>query len=230
MRYFTNRLGRCGLALALGAGAIVAGTGGGSNAAAAPPTPGVTATTVTVGSISDISSPMPGSVRGGQDRDRGLLRLHQQPGRGERTQVGARRPGQRLLVGNGGQRGTEHRQERLCHRRGFSLLDGAEQPAIDANKLPMVTQVLTPACTLTPTCTRPSPWSTGESITGPFKWLKSKYPAAVKAVGDDRLQHRRRRSSPPSTIGTSPEPGLQVGVLAGTPATPRPPSCPTSSR
>src|ERR1700722_5000857 len=66
MRYFTNRMGRWGLALVIGAGASVAGTGGGSKAAsaAAPPTPGITATTVTVGSISDISAPVPGLFGG----------------------------------------------------------------------------------------------------------------------------------------------------------------------
>ncbi|MGA8370000.1 MAG: ABC transporter substrate-binding protein, partial [Acidimicrobiales bacterium] len=54
-----------GIALVMGASAIGAGTGGSVAAsAAAPPTPGVTPTTVTVGSISDISAPVPGLFEG----------------------------------------------------------------------------------------------------------------------------------------------------------------------
>jgi ABC-type branched-subunit amino acid transport system substrate-binding protein len=66
---------------------------------------------------------------------------------------------------------------------GFSLLDGGEQAAVDAGKVPMITQVLTPALYLDPNVYSPIPEINGGEATGPFKWLKSKYPADVKAVG-----------------------------------------------
>jgi ABC-type branched-subunit amino acid transport system substrate-binding protein len=66
---------------------------------------------------------------------------------------------------------------------GFSLLDGAEQPAIDAGKVPVVTQVLSPSLYTDPNLYAAIPLVTGGEADGPFKWLKSKYPQAVKHVG-----------------------------------------------
>src|SRR5665213_4593179 len=54
----------CGLALALGGGALSAVVTDAGAATTAGATPGVTATTITVGSISDISSPIPGLFEG----------------------------------------------------------------------------------------------------------------------------------------------------------------------
>jgi ABC-type branched-subunit amino acid transport system substrate-binding protein len=66
---------------------------------------------------------------------------------------------------------------------GFSLLDGGEQTAIDTYKVPMITQTLDPKLDLDPNVYAPIPVVNGGEGTGPFKWLKSKYPQAVKSVG-----------------------------------------------
>jgi ABC-type branched-subunit amino acid transport system substrate-binding protein len=66
---------------------------------------------------------------------------------------------------------------------GYSLLDSAEQPAIDAAKLPTITEVLSPTLYKDPNLYSAIPLAAGGEISGPFKWLKSKYPQAVKAVG-----------------------------------------------
>jgi hypothetical protein len=66
---------------------------------------------------------------------------------------------------------------------GFSLLDGAEQSAVDTFKVPMITQVLDPKLDLDPNLYAPIPLVNGGEASGPFKWLKSKYPQAVKSVG-----------------------------------------------
>jgi ABC-type branched-subunit amino acid transport system substrate-binding protein len=66
---------------------------------------------------------------------------------------------------------------------GFSLLDGAEQPAIDAGKVPVVTQVLDTKLYGDPNLYAAIPLVQGGETDGFFKWLKSKYPQDVKAVG-----------------------------------------------
>jgi hypothetical protein len=63
MKNSRSRTMRRGLVTALGLSTLVAltGTSGAAErATGAAPVPGITATTVTVGSISDISSPVPG--------------------------------------------------------------------------------------------------------------------------------------------------------------------------
>src|SRR6202020_1156237 len=66
---------------------------------------------------------------------------------------------------------------------GFSLVDGSEQPIIDANKIPMISQVLTPSLFKDPNVYSAVPAVNNGDIEGPFKWIKSKYPADVKASG-----------------------------------------------
>ncbi len=66
---------------------------------------------------------------------------------------------------------------------GFSLLDGAEQPIVDANKLPMVTETLNPATFTDPNVYSAVPMVNNGGIEGPYKWLKSKYPSAANALG-----------------------------------------------
>jgi ABC-type branched-subunit amino acid transport system substrate-binding protein len=66
---------------------------------------------------------------------------------------------------------------------GFSLLDGSEQPAVDAAHLPVVTQVLTPAYYSDPNLYAAVPLVNNGEIDGPFKWLKKKYPQDIQHVG-----------------------------------------------
>ena len=185
MRYFTNRMGRCGLALVIGAGAIVAGTGGGSNAAsaAAPPTPGITATTVTLGSISDISAPVPGLFEGSKiGTEAYFAYINSQGGvNGRKLVLDARDSA--FSSGTIANETQSIAKNDFAIVGGFSLLDNAEQPIIDANKLPTVTEVLNPSLYLDPNLYSAVPAVNGGNTTGPYKWLKSKYPSSVKAVG-----------------------------------------------
>jgi branched-chain amino acid transport system substrate-binding protein len=183
MRYFTTKLGRCGLALAVGAGAIVAGTGGGSNAAAAAPTPGVTATTVTVGSISDISSPVPGLFEGSKiGAEAYFAYINSQGGvNGRKLVLDAHDSA--FSSGTISNATQSIAKNDFAIVGGFSLLDNAEQPIIDANKLPIITEVLNSSLYVDPNLYSAAPMVTGGNITGPYKWLKSKNPAAVKALG-----------------------------------------------
>jgi ABC-type branched-subunit amino acid transport system substrate-binding protein len=153
------------------------------DAAAATPTPGVTAKTVTVGSISDISAPIPGLFTGAKVGTQAYFAyINSQGG------VNGRK-----LILNGMDSafssGTVASEAQNIARNdfaivgGYSLLDGSEQSAVDAGKVPMITQVLTPSLDSDPNLYSAVPLVAGGESTGPFKWLKSAYPSAVKAVG-----------------------------------------------
>jgi len=173
----------CGLALVIGSSALTFGTGVSAGAGAATSTPGVTPTSITVGSISDISSPIAGLFEGAKvGTDAYFAYINSKGG------VNGRK-----LILNGMDSafssGTVTNESKTIAANdfaivgGFSLLDGSEQAAIDANKVPIVTQVLTPSLYTDPNLYSAIPLVQGGEITGPFKWLKSKYPQAIKAVG-----------------------------------------------
>jgi branched-chain amino acid transport system substrate-binding protein len=184
---------RCTLQTARGVlgGSLVAGLlvgGGGALATSAPAgaaaaTPGVTSNSITVGSISDISSPIAGLFEGAKVGTEAYFAYINAKGG-----VNGRK-----LILNGmdsafssGTVATESQsiaKNDFAIVGGFSLLDGAEQPAIDAAKLPTVTQVLSPTLYTDPNLYSAIPLVVGGEATGPFKWLKSKYPSAVKAIG-----------------------------------------------
>jgi branched-chain amino acid transport system substrate-binding protein len=171
---------------AVGAAMLIAGLAlsvGAPVAAAPPPTPGVTANTVTVGSISDISSPVPGLFAGAKTGTQAYFAyVNSQGGVNGRKLVlngmdSAFSPG---TVTNETQ-GIATNDFAIVG--GFSLLDGAEQPIVDANKLPMVTQTLNPATFSDPNLYAAVPMVSNGGIEGPYKWLKSKYPSAASALG-----------------------------------------------
>jgi branched-chain amino acid transport system substrate-binding protein len=145
--------------------------------------PGVTSKTITVGSISDISSPVPGLFEGAKvGTEAYFAYINSQGG------VDGRK-----LVLNGMDSafssGTVTTEAQTIAKNdfaivgGFSLLDGAEKPIIDANKLPMVAQVLTPSMFEDPNVYSAVPMVNNGDVSGPFKWLKSTYPSNVKALG-----------------------------------------------
>jgi ABC-type branched-subunit amino acid transport system substrate-binding protein len=176
----------CGLALTIGMGTLVAGTGvltAGPTAASTPPAPGITTKTVTVGSISDISSPVPGLFEGAKVGVEAYFAY-------VNSQGGVN--GRKLVVDgmdSAFSTGTVKSEIQNIGNSdfalvgGFSLLDGAEQPTIDADKLPMVAEALTPSLFNDPNVYSAVPMVDNGGISGPFKWLKSKYPADAKALG-----------------------------------------------
>jgi branched-chain amino acid transport system substrate-binding protein len=180
-RYVVRSLGS-----ALGAASLSAGLAlsvGTPVSAAPPPAPGITAKSVTVGSISDISSPVPGLFAGAKTGTEAYFAyINSQGG------VNGRK-----LILNGMDSafspGTVTNETQSIAKSdfaivgGFSLLDNAEQPIVDANKLPMVTETLNPATFNDPNVYSAVPMVNNGGIEGPYKWLKSKYPSAASALG-----------------------------------------------
>ncbi len=151
---------------------------------AGTPSPGVTATSVTVGQVDDLTSPIAGSVQGGRGRHPGLLRLHQQPGRGERAHDQARRPGQCLQRRHRGQRHQRPDQERLRPRRRL-LARRRGRGAARRRRPACPTSPIrsTPTSANLPNSYSPAPNNDSDYPLTIFKVLKEKFPRQIKHVG-----------------------------------------------
>ena len=176
-----------GLALALGTGALAFGAGPAAAAttttAATTASPGVTANSITVGSISDISAPIAGLFEGAKVGTEAYFAMINSEGGVNGRKLELNGMDSAFSSGTVANEAKNIAANDFAFVGGFSLLDGAEQPAIDAGKVPVVTQVLDPKLYTDPNLYAAIPLVTGGEDTGPFKWLKSKYPQDVKAVG-----------------------------------------------
>jgi ABC-type branched-subunit amino acid transport system substrate-binding protein len=178
----TRRAMMCGVALTLGSTAISVGIDT-TQAGAATPTPGVTAKSITVGSISDISLPIAGLFEGAKiGTEAYFAYINSKGGVNGRTLV-IDGMDSAFSSGTVANEAASIAKNDLAFVGGFSLLDGSEQAAVDAGKVPLITQVLTPALYKDPNLYSAIPLVNGGEATGPFKWLKQKYPDAVTAVG-----------------------------------------------
>ena len=181
----SGRLVTSGLALALGSSVLSLGVGLTQSAATTTATaaPGVTAKAITVGSISDISAPIAGLFEGAKIGTEAYFAYINSKGgvNGRKLVLDGRDSA--FSSGTVTNEAQSIAANDFAIVGGFSLLDGAEQSAIDAAKLPIVTQVLTPALYTDPNLYSAIPLVNGGEVTGPFKWLKTKYPKAVTAVG-----------------------------------------------
>jgi ABC-type branched-subunit amino acid transport system substrate-binding protein len=183
-RFGASRAVRCGLALAIGSGALVLGVGAaGAGAATTVAAPGVTATSVTVGSISDISEPIAGLFQGAKVGTQAYFAYINSKGGVNGRKLILNGMDSAFSSGTVVTEADSIAKNDFAIVGGFSLLDGGEKAAIDAGKVPTITQVLSPTLYTDPNLYAPIPLVNGGEATGPFKWLKSKYPADVKAVG-----------------------------------------------
>jgi ABC-type branched-subunit amino acid transport system substrate-binding protein len=183
MKLRNGKIVTCGLALAVGVGTLALGATSATAASTPAATPGVTAKTITVGSISDISAPIPGLFKGAKVGAQAYFNyINSQGGvNGRKIILDARDSA--FSSGTVASEAQSIAQNDFAFVGGYSLLDGSEQPAIDANKVPMIAQVLTPSLFKDPNLYSAIPLVDGGEANGPFKWLKSQYPAGVKAVG-----------------------------------------------
>jgi branched-chain amino acid transport system substrate-binding protein len=176
-----------GLALALGSGALALGAGPAAAATtttiAATTTPGVTANSITVGSISDISAPIAGLFEGAKVGTQAYFAMINSEGGVNGRKLELNGMDSAFSSGTVANEAKNIAANDFAIVGGFSLLDGAEKSAIDAGKVPVVTQVLDPKLYTDPNLYAAIPLVTGGEIDGPFKWLKSKYPQDIKAVG-----------------------------------------------
>ena len=171
-----------GLALTIGAG-VLALDAAPASAAAASSSPGVTANSITVGSISDISAPIAGLFEGGKVGTQAYFAMVNSEGGVNGRKLLLNGMDSAFSSGTVANDAKNIAANDFAFVGGFSLLDGAEQPAIDTGHVPVVAQVLSPNLYTDPNLYSAMPLVTGGLSNGFFKWLKSKYPQDVKAVG-----------------------------------------------
>ena len=171
-----------GLALAIGAGVLTSGLGVAS-AGATTTTPGLTPTSVTIGQVDDISAPIPGLFKGAEiGTEAYIAYINAQGGiNGRKLKLDAHDSA--FSSGTVGNASQEIAQNDFAMVGGYTLLDQAEQSAIDAAKLPTVEEVLSPQMMTDPNLYSAIPVVNGGEASGPFKWFKSKYPKDIKALG-----------------------------------------------
>ena len=166
-------------ALALGAGPAAAAT----TTTAATTTPGVTANSITVGSISDISAPIAGLFEGAKVGTEAYFAMINSQGGVNGRKLELNGMDSAFSSGTVANESKNIAANDFAFVGGFSLLDGAEQSAIDAGKVPVVTQVLDPKLYTDPNLYAAIPLVTGGETDGSVQVAQGKYPQDVKAVG-----------------------------------------------
>jgi ABC-type branched-subunit amino acid transport system substrate-binding protein len=144
---------------------------------------GVTPTSVTVGQVDDLSSPIPGLFKGAEDGTKAYFAYVNSQGgvNGRRLILDAQDStfqGGQVATVTGHQINTE-----FALVGGFSLLDSAEKPLIDLAHVPDVGFSLSPGLTTDPYLYSPLPNPASYYPLNLFKYLKKTYPQAVKKVG-----------------------------------------------
>ena len=158
-------------------------TSSGTSAGGGIPSPGVTRASVTVGQVDDLTSPLPGPFISARDGTEAYFAYINSLG-------GVN--GRKLILDSqdsmfsGGlvttETGTQIRHD-LALVGGFSILDSAEQPLIDLAHMPDIALPLDVGMARDPNVYSPLPNAVIDSPLGFFKYLKKKYPDAVKKIG-----------------------------------------------
>ena len=144
---------------------------------------GVTAHSVTVGQVDDLSSPIPGLFKGAEEGTQAYFAYINSMGgvNGRKIHLDAQDS-----TFQGGQVATTtaaQTKSDFALVGGFTLLDEAEQPIIDLAHMPDVTISLSPGLVTDPNLYSPVPNSIGNYPLNFFNYFAKKYPQAVKKVG-----------------------------------------------
>jgi ABC-type branched-subunit amino acid transport system substrate-binding protein len=172
------------MAMAAVIGALVAAPpAGAAPTPAGPASPGVTDHSVTVGSISDISLPLPGLFLGAKVGTEAYFAYVNAKGgvHGRKLVLDARDSA--FSSGTVADETRSIARDDFAMVGGFSLLDQAEQPVVDGTHLPDVTQPLAPTLMGDANVYSGAPEIPNGNFTGAMKWLAETYPGAVKATG-----------------------------------------------
>ncbi|HLX88620.1 MAG TPA: ABC transporter substrate-binding protein [Acidimicrobiales bacterium] len=162
-----------------GTSATTGNTGGGAGDVST----GVTATSVTVGQIDDISLPVPGLFKGAEDGAQAYFDYVNSTGgvNGRRLKLDAR---DSTFQGGAITAATADQVKNdFALVGGFSLLDSSEQPVIDLAHMPDIGFPLSPQLANDPNVFSPLPNTNDNTPNGFMKYLAHKYPQAVKHVG-----------------------------------------------
>jgi len=147
------------------------------------PSPGVTASTVTVGQVDDLTAPLPGLFKGAEDGTEAYFDYINSQGGVNGRMIKLDAQDSAYSDGTVANATTAQIQNDFALVGGFSLDDAAEEPLIKAARMPDIAYPLDPALSNLPTSYSPVPNNDNEISLTIFKLLKAKFPQAVKHVG-----------------------------------------------
>lgn len=170
-------------ALAMSDGVVAASTTTAPSGGSSSSSPGITAKTVTVGQVTDISQPVPGLFRAAADGTKAYIDYINSMGgvNGRKIVFDGRDSdfSSATVVSD-----TENQAKNdFALVGGYSLLDGAEQPTIDENGIPDVAYPLSTTLANDSHVYSPSPSTLSLTPTGIYKWAKSKFSNESGKVG-----------------------------------------------
>ena len=169
----------------MGAAALTLGSLASPASASSSPSssaPGVTAKSITVGQVDDLTAPLPGLFKSAEAGTQAYFNYVNSMGgvNGRRIILDARDSAFNTATVVSATRAQAQNDFALVG--GFSLLDQAEIPVINSSKVPDVASPISPALGNNSNVYSPSPELSNAWPVGHLKWFKQKYPQAVKHV------------------------------------------------
>ena len=154
-----------------------------TTAASGTPSPGVTATTVTVGQVDDLTAPLPGLFKGAEDGTEAYFDYIDSLGGVNGRMVKLDAQDSAYSDGTVANATSAQIKSDFALVGGFSLDDAAEEPLIKAAAMPDIAVPLDPGLADLPTAYSPFPNGDNDPPTTLFKVLKKKFPTQIKHVG-----------------------------------------------
>jgi ABC-type branched-subunit amino acid transport system substrate-binding protein len=156
---------------------------GSSTTATGAPSPGVTASTVTVGQVDDLTAPLPGLFKGAEDGTQAYFDYINSIGGVNGRQIKLDAQDSAYSDGTVANVTASQIQKDFALVGGFSLDDSAETPLIKAAGMPDIAYPLDPALSNLPTAYSPAPNTANDYPLAIFKILKEKFPQDVQHMG-----------------------------------------------
>jgi|HubBroStandDraft_1064217.scaffolds.fasta_scaffold29792_3 ABC-type branched-subunit amino acid transport system substrate-binding protein len=159
-------------------------TAGSSNTTAEQAaSPGVSATTVTVGQVDDLSAPLPGLFKGAEDGTQAYFDYINSLGGVNGRTIKLDAQDSKYDPGTVVAATTEQIENDFALVGGFSLVDSSEEPVVKAAGMPDIAFPLDPALGDLPDSYSPFPNTDSDVPLTVFKVLKQKFPEQAKHLG-----------------------------------------------
>ncbi len=162
------------------------GTTATTSGGAPPPSgtaPGVTSTSVTVGQIDDLTIPIPGLFLGAKQGTEAYFDYINSMGGVNGRKIHLDAQDSMFTGGTIASEAATMSQHDFAMVGGFSLLDSSEKTIIDLERMPDVSFSLSSSMIVDPNVYSSLPNPGNDYPLGFFRYLKKKYPSAVKHVG-----------------------------------------------
>lgn len=145
--------------------------------------PGVTKTTITVGQIDDLSAPLPGLFKAAEDGTKAYFAYVNSKGGVDGRKLVLNAQDSKFQSATVAAAAKAQAATDFAFVGGYSLLDSAEAPVLDATHTPDVTYPLSERLSNNSNVYSPSPSTTNDTPTAPYRWAKKTFPKQVKHIG-----------------------------------------------